>query len=133
MRRSAAEVLADHVRMREEGRLDADLERNYHADVVVLTGRRVFRGHDGMRECAAILAQAVHCDRVRFRTLITDDRMAFSEWTAEGEDARIDDGVDSYLIEDGCIVAQTIHYTVIHSRLSMLAPPGTERVRVHRA
>ena len=29
-----------------------------------------------------------------------------------GLTARIQDGVDSYLIEDGKIVAQTIHYTV---------------------
>ena len=38
--------------------------------------------------------------------------MAFLEWEYEDSTTRIRDGVDSYLIEDGKIVAQTIHYTV---------------------
>jgi hypothetical protein len=34
------------------------------------------------------------------------------EWTAEAEHARVRDGADSFFIENGWIVAQTIHYTV---------------------
>lgn len=32
--------------------------------------------------------------------------------TAEAEHSRVRDGADSFVIEDGWIVAQTIHYTV---------------------
>ena len=38
-------------------------------------------------------------------------RMAFLEWT-EADHARVRDSADSFLIEDGWVVAQTIHYTV---------------------
>ena len=41
-----------------------------------------------------------------------EGRMAFLEWAYEDSAARVRDGADSYLIEDGKIVAQTIHYTV---------------------
>jgi hypothetical protein len=41
-----------------------------------------------------------------------EGRMAFLEWTYEDGVSRVRDGADSYLIENGKIVAQTIHYTV---------------------
>jgi hypothetical protein len=41
-----------------------------------------------------------------------EGRMAFLEWAYEDADVRVRDGADSYLIEEGKIVAQTIHYTV---------------------
>jgi hypothetical protein len=37
---------------------------------------------------------------------------AFLEWAYEDENVRVREGADSYLIENGKIVAQTIHYTV---------------------
>ena len=43
---------------------------------------------------------------------LVEGRVAFLEWTAQAEHARVSDGADSFLIEDGWIVAQTIHYTV---------------------
>jgi hypothetical protein len=42
---------------------------------------------------------------------LVEGRVAFLEWTARAEHARVSDGADSFLIEDGWIVAQTIHYT----------------------
>jgi hypothetical protein len=36
----------------------------------------------------------------------------FLEWAYEDENVRVRDGADSYLIGNGKIVAQTIHYTV---------------------
>jgi hypothetical protein len=41
-----------------------------------------------------------------------EGRMAFLEGAYEDEDLRVRDGADSYLIEGGKIVAQTLHYTV---------------------
>lgn len=116
--RTSAEVLQDHVELRELGELEEDLRRNYHPEVLVLTGRRVFKGHDGVRESAALLAKAVDPESYRFRTLVIGDRMGFAELTASGEDVEIRDGVDSYLVEDGLIKAQTIYYTAISSALS---------------
>jgi len=39
-------------------------------------------------------------------------RVGFLEWTYEDSTVCVRDGVDSYLIEEGKIVAQTIHYTL---------------------
>lgn len=41
-----------------------------------------------------------------------EGRIGFLEWTYEDANVRVKDGADSYLIEGGKIVAQTIHYTV---------------------
>jgi len=133
--RSPQAVLEDHVRLRERGELDEDLERNYDADVLLLTGRRTFTGHDGVRAAAGLLGDAVDSESYRFRTLVVGDRMGFAEWTAQGEDAVIRDGVDSYLVEDGKIRAQTVHYTVISSRLSTssLDLDGSHSPRARRA
>jgi hypothetical protein len=37
--------------------------------------------------------------------------MRFLEWASEDPNLKIRDSAGSYLIEDGKIVAQTIHYT----------------------
>jgi hypothetical protein len=39
--------------------------------------------------------------------------MAFLEWSATSEQARVEDGADSFLIRHGRILMMTIHYTVI--------------------
>lgn len=119
--RGAKQVLEDHVSLREAGRLEDDLARNYDPDVLILSGRVALRGHAGVRRAAELLGEAVDSGSYRFRALVVGDRMGLAEWSAEGEDASIRDGVDSYLIEDGQIRAQTIHYTVVSSHLS-LAP-----------
>ena len=48
------------------------------------------------------------------------------EWSAAGHDTRIVDGVDSYLIEDGLIKAQTIHYRVQSRELSLSWDAATQ-------
>jgi hypothetical protein len=79
-----------------------------------------------VRRAAALLEDAVDARSYRFRALVVGDRLGFAEWSVEGGDASIRDGVDSYLIEDGRIKAQTIHYTVISSALSVAAMKGDQ-------
>ena len=110
--RSAQEVFDDHLRLAGEHRFDEDLERNLAPDCVILERRGVFRGRDGARELARLLAQELPNAPYTYTTRLIEGRIAFLEWTAETEDARVRDGADSFLIEDGWIVAQTIHYTV---------------------
>jgi hypothetical protein len=43
---------------------------------------------------------------------MVEGRFAFLEWTSEAEQTRVRDGADSFVIEGGWIIAQTIHYTV---------------------
>lgn len=92
--------------------------------MVVLSARGVLHGHDGVRESAGLLYQAIrHADRYVYENVQCEERMALLEWRAEGRTSAIRDGVDSYLIEAGRIVGQTIHYTVISRELSVAALP----------
>jgi hypothetical protein len=119
--RSAQEVLDDHLNIAQEWSgggsmeeiLDADLRRNVAEDIVILINRGTFRGHEGVRELAMMLAEELP-EHAAFQYTYTsvEGKMAFLEWAYEDSTTRVRDGADSYLIEDGKIVAQTIHYTV---------------------
>ncbi|MEV4521969.1 MULTISPECIES: nuclear transport factor 2 family protein [Micromonospora] len=110
--RPAREVLDEHLRLSNEGRFAEDIERNVSPDCVVLDRRGVFRGHDGVRKLAQWLSAELPGAHFTYTTVLTEDRIGFLEWTADAPGARVRDGADSYVIEDGWIVAQTIHYTV---------------------
>jgi hypothetical protein len=131
-KRSAADVLQDHLQQREAGKLEEDLRRNYATDVVLLSARGVLRGHEGVRASAAFLYEAAAGHEYCYHQTVVDDRIAMLEWSASGHETRIIDGVDSYLIEDGLIKAQTIHYRVRSRELSVswdAAGPSPETTR----
>ena len=111
--RDTREVIEDHLALRIEGDLEADIERNYHPDVVLLQGTGILHGHDGVRDSAAQLDEYLGPDaRFRIRTLYTSGRHGFIEWWGEADGRVVCDGADSFVVEEGRIVAQTIHYTV---------------------
>lgn len=110
--RPAEEVFHDHLRLAAEHRFEDDIRRNFSPDVVVLETRGVFRGHDGVRELARFLEEELPDGRFTYTNRLTSGRFAFLEWTAEADHAQVRDGADSFVIEDGLVVAQTIHYTV---------------------
>jgi hypothetical protein len=105
-------VFADHLRLRRAGQWEEDLERNYADDVVMLTPDGVYRGKEGVRRCAGALLKALPCLKYQYRVRRVAGEVAFLEWSAWCEVARVDDGVDSFVIRGGRIVAQTVHYTV---------------------
>lgn len=119
--RSAREVLDDHLNIAQrwggeaefEQVLEDDLRRNVAEDIVILINRGVFRGHDGVRQLAYALADELReHSAFQYTHTAVEGRMAFLEWAYEDSSVRVPDGADSYLIEGGKIVAQTIHYTV---------------------
>ena len=110
--RSAEEVFEDHLRLAGEHRFDEDIERNISPDCVVLERRGIFRGHEGVRKLARLLSEELPDAPYTYTNKLIDGRVAFLEWTADAGSARVRDGADSFVIEDGWIVAQTIHYTV---------------------
>jgi SnoaL-like domain len=118
--RSAAEVLDDHLRLASENDLEGDLARNVADDIVVLSARGMFHGHAGVRELARQLMEEVPSGEWRYRQRFVEGRVAFLEWTVESGPFRVPDGADSYLIEDGKIKAQTIHYTVVDEHGNVL-------------
>lgn len=111
--RTTYEVFTDHLRLREQGRIAEDLERNYAEDAVLLTGYGIFSGHDGIRASAELLEQQLQGARYMYRSRLVHDKMAFLEWEAGGQRMYVSNGADSYFIEDGVIHVQTIHYTLL--------------------
>lgn len=112
--RSTREVLDDHLRLAETWDVETDLARNFAEDVVLLTGYGIFRGIEGLREKARLLAEQLPDGRWTYVNVMAEGELGFLEWTAEASNgARVEDGADSYLIRDGRIQAMTIHYTVL--------------------
>jgi hypothetical protein len=117
-RRSAREVLDDHLNLANDWAdtpldqvLDEDLRRN--VSEVVLINRGTFRGYDGVRQLARMLSEELpEQGAFEYAYVAAEGRMGLLEWTYDDSTVRVRDGVDSYLIEDGKIVAQTIHYTL---------------------
>jgi hypothetical protein len=110
--RSAPEVFDDHLRLAAEHRFDDDIARNLALHAVILERRGVFHGRDGALELARLLSEEVGDAPYTYTNCLVETRFAFLEWAAEGEQASVRDGADSFVIEGGWIVAQTIHYTV---------------------
>ncbi|WP_410788189.1 nuclear transport factor 2 family protein [Kribbella sp. C-35] len=118
--RSAREVLDDHLNIANdwvggtmEELLAEDLRRNVSEDIVILINRGTFRGHEGVRELAVMLADELpeHA-AFEYTYVAAEGNIGFLEWAYQDSKVQVRDGADSYVIEDGKIVAQTIHYTV---------------------
>lgn len=110
--RSTREVFEDHLHQGRYGDVETDLDRNYAADVVLLTSFGVFHGHDGLREANKLLNEHLPNARFNYQTHLLHGEIAFLEWTAESEQTRVDDGADTFHIRGGRIRVQTIHYTL---------------------
>ena len=110
--RTTREVLEDHLRLRADGDLEEDLRRNVSPEIAVLTCSGVWRGHDGVREQADALGRLANGDEFDYGELVVEGEVGYLEWCAhDGEGCLVRDGADSYVVRDGMIVAQTIHYT----------------------
>ena len=106
--RSPQEVLKDHLRQGQSGSIEADLDRNYAEDVVVLSRHGVFHGHDGVRQLQKLLSEEAPRARFTYKTQLLERDVGLLEWSAESDEAVIRDGAESYVIRDGRIVAQTM-------------------------
>lgn len=111
--RTTTEVLHHHLQLRLDGDLERDLRENYAEDVLVLSGFATYRGHEGVRQSAAQLAEAIEGGSFTYARTVIEDEYAFLEWTARDGDMAIADGADSFRIVDGRIVFQSIHYTAL--------------------
>lgn len=112
MTRSPRDVLEDHLRRAREGDLEGDLARNFAPDVAILSTYGARRGLQAMRELADLLSRQLPDAEYDYVNVQVEGEMGFLEWTARSARAQVRDGADSYLIRDGRIRAQTIHYTV---------------------
>ena len=118
--RTAREVLDDHLNLAKEWTdlpleqlLEDDLRRNVAEDIVILINRGTFHGHAGVKELARMLSEELpEHEAFEYTYVSAEGRIGLLEWSYRDSTVVVRDGVDSYLIEDGKIVAQTIHYTL---------------------
>lgn len=110
--RSPQDVFHDHLQQRRHHAQKDELLRNYAEDVVVLTKFGVFRGHEGIHQLAERLRKEMPTADFHFKTAMVEGEIGLLEWTAQSPGSRVEDGVDSFVIRNGRIVAQTTHYTV---------------------
>lgn len=109
--RTAREVLESHLELRQEGDLEKDLATNYHDHVVMLSwGEGVHRGKDAVRRLASILNTYLPQGQYQYHQLLVADEYGMLQWTGTSQDEVVHDGADSYVVRDGLIAAQTIHY-----------------------
>src|SRR3954469_3861952 len=108
--RSTIEVLDDHLERRERSDIEGDLEHNYAQDVVLLCEKGVLKGHDAVRTSAKALADQLPDACFRFPFKAVEGEHALLHWSARSANARVDLGVDTFVIRDGRIILQTVSY-----------------------
>ena len=106
------EILESHLNLRKEGRVDEDCALNYSEGCVFLTSFGEFHGHDGLRFLVSMLDKEIPGIKFTYKNILINRKLGFLEWTGESNELYIEDGADSYLIENGKITEQTIHYTI---------------------
>jgi predicted SnoaL-like aldol condensation-catalyzing enzyme len=112
--RGTEEVLDDHLQLRLMNEVEKDIERNYPADIVAVTNHGVFRGQEGIRECARRLAEKLPEARFEYVKRLVYGEIALLKWRATSSNGyRVEDGVDTFVIRNGRIVAKTVHYTLL--------------------
>lgn len=108
--RTTTEVIHDHLLKRLAGQVGEDIEQNYAPDVVLLTGSGKYVGKDGARSASEELARLIGDAEFTYDRTVIDGQYAFLEWSATSPTEEVRDGADSYVVVDGRIVMQTVHY-----------------------
>lgn len=114
--RSTEAVFRDHLAKRKAGQVEDDIQENYAEAVVLLTMTGIFRGHEGVRKAAQTLEHYQPDATFEYLTEQVADAYALLKWQSTSPKGEVWDGVDSFVIREGKIIAQTIHYTVDRSQ-----------------
>ncbi len=112
--RSPEEVFEDHLRLRVAGKVEEDLRRNYAEDVVLLTINSNVRGHDAIRMSARRLRDQLPDGRFEFLSKQVNGPYALLIWQGQSSRFNAMEGADSFVIRDGKIQFQSIHYRLDH-------------------
>ncbi len=111
-KRTPEEVIESHLQFRKNGKVKENIEENYSKKCIILTSKGVFRRHTGAKKSVALLEKDLPHAVYTFTNVTCIDSIGFLEWAAQGPDGVILDGADTFIIENGEILYQTIHYTV---------------------
>lgn len=106
------EVLNRHLDV-SRSRSEQDFLECYREDSFLVMRDGVRRGIEGIRACYRQLKQELPNARYKYKAVVVEQEVGFLEWSADSDTHTVLDGADSYLIRDGYIRAQTIHYTLL--------------------
>ena len=112
MARTPQEVFQHHAEVLIAGDLDG-IVSDYADDALFITPDGVKHGKDGVREGFVKLLSDVPEADWEVPTQIFEDDVLLIEWKAESENAKVEDGIDTFVFRDGMIRVQTIRYTVV--------------------
>lgn len=84
---------------------------DYADDAILVVQKQVYRGKDGARQVFTQLLGDVPQAQWELDQTFADD-VLYLEWKAAGGGRKIDDGIDTFIFEDGMIRVQTVVYTV---------------------
>lgn len=113
MMRSTEDVFEDHLRLRLDGDIEEDLRRNYAPDVILLTCNSNETGHDAIRKSSLRLNDQMPEARFEFLSRQTRGQFALLIWRGTSPHFQAIDGADTFVIENGKIVFQSIHYRLL--------------------
>ena len=88
------------------GDLDAIL-KNYAEDAVVIRPGATYRGHDELREMFRRILNTMSTFKPNHSTTTVSGKLGLLTWLALSNDGQIAQGIDSFVVENDQIVAQS--------------------------
>ena len=108
--RTPQEVFAHHGQALGAEDLE-EIVSDYADDAILVAQKQVYRGKDGARQVFTQLLADVPQAQWELETVFAED-VLYLEWSAKGGGRRVDDGIDTFVFQDGQIRVQTVIYTV---------------------
>ncbi len=108
--RTPEEVFAHHGQSLGAENLE-EIIADYSDDAILIVQKQVYRGKDGARQVFTQLLSDVPQAQWELDQTFAED-VLYLEWKATGGGRKIEDGVDTFIFEDGMIRVQTVVYTV---------------------
>ncbi len=113
MARTPQEVFQHHGAVLVAGDIDG-IVSDYTDDALFITPAGTLHGKDGVREGFVKLLSDLPHANWELPTQIFENDVLFLEWRAESEHTKAEDGIDTFVFQDGLIRAQTVRYTLQH-------------------
>lgn len=112
--RSADDVFRDHIHAVNSGDIQTILG-DYAEHAQMLTAQGALNGREGVEAFYTQAFSLLPGAQIAVNQIVAGQNSLLVWWSAESSAGRIDDGIDTFVIEDGLIVLQTPTFTVQHS------------------
>lgn len=109
--RTPQQIFQHHAEALGAGDLDG-IMADYSDDAFFMTPAGVLRGKAGIRQAFSKLLSDVPRAKWNLKTQLYEKDILLLEWTADSANTKIDDGIDTFVFQDGFIRVQTVRYTL---------------------